>query len=234
MITTEQLSGGSVTRITGPGYYATVAPGVDGILGLTNLEYLAGSKFFLTNPSETLFISNEATLAQTGRDASDATRELELFIVWLYAIGVNLTDTTTTFNLDAQLFNAGKLGISPLQSNPYRSINVFDFMVLTGAIEYPIAQLNLGERRPIVKEATQRNDKTVMFNVIRKLGIWGYCVDIFAEYGMTLEELAECLAEYLPDFAERKTYILSYVLPILRTKSFRILSDSELSTLYGE
>lgn len=234
MITKTLISGGTVWQITGPGFYATTQKDANNVRFLTRLSYVPNAQFPY-DANEEVWISDVATILGTiGIDyTSTPERECELFIRMLYGIGVNLDNLSTTFALETDMQSEGVLAPVPqMGTNFYSSMSVFDFMAMTKAVAYPYNRLVVGEPRPLVSDV-ENLDNGLMFNVIRKLGIWGYAVNIYSEYGITLQELADFLPEWLPTQGQRGAYVYGYVYNHLRTKGFPILTQTEIDTLIG-
>lgn len=236
MITKQivDVGGVDVWQITGPGFYATTQINANGVRYLTRCAYVQNAAFPET-PGESVWISDVATIAGTiGIDyTSTPERECELFIRMLYGIGVSLDNLATTFTLDADMQGGGVLQPVPqMGMNFYNSLAVFDFMAMTGAVKYPYNRLSPGAIRPVVSDV-EIGDKALMFDVLRKLGIYGFAVNIFSEYGITLAELAAFLPEWLPTQGERATYVYGYAYNYLRTKGFPPLTQAEIDTLIG-
>ena len=212
---TKTTSGG-VHTITGPGFYARTAAGADGLPDVVDLRYISGSAFVPEVAGETLWISDVSTLSMFTGIAVDATtdaqRELELFIRVLYVAGCDLNVTHV------------------LSNNLYNRIEVFDFMAMTGAIQYPFNRLLPGVPRPLVKDADV-GDLEVMKGAIRKLGIFPYAVHIAGEYGISIQEMTNILVEYMPTVGERQVFFSSYIVPILRQKGFRLLTSADYAII---
>jgi len=234
MISKAQIAGGAVWEITGPGFYATTKRDANNVRFLTRLAYIQSVQF-ANDPDEEVWISDAATIQfVTGIDyTATPERECELFIRLLYGIGVNLDNLNSTFDLQGNMDSLGVLAPVPqLGTNFYASISVFDFMSMTRAIAYPYNRLLPGVPRPVISDV-QTLDNALMFNVIRKLGIWGYAVNIYSEFGITIEELAALLLEWIPGQAQREEYVYGYVFNHLRVKGFGILKEEEIITLIG-
>jgi hypothetical protein len=224
---------GGVHTITGPGFYARTAAGADGLPDVVDLRYISGSAFVPEVAGETLWISDVSTLSMFTGIAVDATtdaqRELELFIRVLYVLGCDLNGGGGDFNLHTEMLAGGRV-THMLSNNLYNRIEVFDFMAMTGAIEYPFNRLLPGQPRPLVQDATV-GDIEVMKGAIRKLGIFPYAVHIAGEYGIDFEEMTEILVEYMPTVGERQVFFSSYIVPILRQKGFRLLTAADYAII---
>ena len=234
MITKQLIQGNTIWEITGPGFYATVKNDADGLPYLTRCNYVNSAQFPV-DQAELVLISDVTTLlTYTGYDiTATPERECEMFIRMLYVIGIQLDDLGTVFDLQTPLEVAGMLAKTPAEgTNFYNSIEVFDFMAMTGAIEYPFNRLIPGEVRPVVSSVPQL-DRTLMLNVIRKLGIWGYALNILSEYGMSITEFAMILAEWKQTQQDRADYVNSYAVGFLRTKGYKLLSSSEKTEMIG-
>lgn len=238
MITKQLINGGTVWQIIGPGFYATYkANQSTGQPYLTRLGYVQNVQF-PASQTEGVIISDVATLLQmTGIDISSTPeRELEIFIRSLYVLGMEFDTTPDVFTLHEEMDGLGKLSVLPLPGtvNFYSSIAVFDFMAMTGAILYPFNRLVSGniQSRPTVQNAPA-GDKAVLWQVIEKVGIQGFLVNLLSEYGITEEEFTERLLIWKPDQQDRASFVYSYAIPHLRTKGWRILSSSEIVALIG-
>lgn len=241
MITATVILGGTVWEISGgPGFYATLTQNQStGQLYLTRCQYVQAAQF-PASPTEMVIVSDQQTmLTYSGIDVVDEPkRELEAFIRSLYVLGTEFDTNPNTFELHEEMELLGKIQKYPNDQtgliNFYQSIAVFDFMAMTGAILYPFNRLVTGDltTRPTIQDAPQ-GDKGVMWGVLRTLGIWGFLVNLLADYGISESEFTEKLIEWLPDQSDRQSWVYSYVLQHLRTKGWRILSSSEVVNLIG-
>lgn len=232
-ITKELLAGYGVWLVDGEGFYASYkADAITGVPYLTRLKYIDGTTQFPADPQEAVIISDVATIqAYTGIDiTSTPERECELFIRSLYVIGISLDSVGSVFDLHDEMEVNGKLSQYPPGINFYNSIAVFDFMAMTGAILYPFNRLAPGAIRPLVSQA-EKGDNTIMLNVIRKLGIWGYIANILSEYGMSIAEFSDILAEWKPLQQDRQAYVYGYLNGFLRTRGYKLLSESEIAQM---
>ncbi len=152
---------------------------------------------------------------------------LESFLLTVYGAGVNLGGDSV-FNLDADMKAAGGTVISTMYrhldeidpvtgiptGNPARAL---DFLVLTQAKKREYTQpdgekinlMNLGatDPRPLIADVEDTGDRSLLFRVVRQLGIYECLKYLYSVGGITFVELCDHLKEAMPDRTQRAAYL---------------------------
>lgn len=161
--------------------------------------------------------------------------KLESFLLHLYGAGVFIADTEIFYDLDSDIMSAG-IG------SMYETVNVLDFMVLTGAkrqhYKLPdgtikdLTTLGPGDDdiRTFLTDV-ENEDWQLMNDIIKHIGLKGLVPYLYASRGIDFATFAELILFFYPDTPTRKAYFATTLDPFLKSKRVPIFTQSQLQTL---
>lgn len=218
---------------TGPGaYIALYSPDASGRLKLDTLTFNSGFGATAASPQQQIAVSDpvriNAILTAIGRPvwdpATESERELEYFLLMLYASGVSLTSASgQQFNLHADMASAGVL-------SHYSRIRVDDFARLTGVIVLDGQFLAPGSNRLDLTKV-QKNGVEGLNETIRHLGIWGLIDYLYVGLVLNESQYGALLREWKPSLSAREQHIYQVLTPFSRQRNFKLLSIEDVAEI---
>lgn len=169
-----------------------------------------------------LLASNAMPSPLSDAVTADPKRELEMFLKYIYAAGVQLS-SDQQFTLDADMQAAGI-------SSHYSRINLVDWFSLTKAKVLDLTKYPDGQPRPSLTELPD-GDRSNMFDIIRSLGMVGLLPHLLVPGGITFAEFNREMRHFLPDRDARLAFMTERGIPALTSRQAPLLSKQELDLI---
>lgn len=215
-----------------PDYFAVVDPAL-GVKPVIDIRF-QGGKYQVLNK---IIIEPAYSHPVIGRiDEQNPVRtDLEVFLLTLYFGDFFLGYDKYQNDFDSYITASGLSG-------EYDSINIIDFMVLTGAKERnyrkpdntveDIMKLGPADPRPSLSEVEDTKEgNQLMIEIIKYRGLKGFIPHLYASKAISFEDLVEIVEHFYPDIAERNKYYASELGPKLKQKQAPLFNSSQLQKL---
>lgn len=161
--------------------------------------------------------------------------DLEVFLLTIYFANLYLGSDKIINDLHADLVAAGITA-------QYDTLNVIDFMVLTGAKEREyrkpdntvgdIMTLGSADPRPTLLEVDDTPDgNELMIEIIKYRGFRGFIPNLYAKKGISFEDLVDLVKHFFPDLTDRANYYANELGPQLKLKQVPIFTTTQLKAL---
>lgn len=195
-------------------FYAVIDP-TPGVGKLHRLGFTSGpvaSRFPIIEPAYAMFpLQPMKPDGNGGETPTTKTRsQLEVFLMTLYGAQLNifqsLSSVEESLNLDAQILEAG-------QEAQYESIQIVDFLALTGAVSrfwkvtgngtVNVLELGPDDERPEITELERGDGGLQLEQVVKYVGLFSLVKRLFAAGAISFDKLNELYHWFWPNRTER-------------------------------
>ena len=164
-----------------------------------------------------------------------ARSDLEVLLLTIYFKDLFLGSDKVLNDFNSDMESASMLG-------EYDSINIIDFMVLTGAKErtyrapnnsmIDIMTLGPDDERPKLSEVNDTEEgNTLMIDIIKYRGLKGFIPHLFAAKAISFDNLVSLVEYFYPDIPARKDYYSLSLGPMLKQKQAPLFNSNQLKKL---
>lgn len=232
-VTKTNIPEGELVIRSGPADYFAVVDTSIGITPVVDIRY-SSAKYRVINKE---IIEPAYTHPLIGRidQANPVRSDLEVFLLTLYFGNFYLGYDKIQNIFDTYIKDNNLTG-------DYDSINVIDFMVLTGAKErnyrkpdntvQDIMQLGPADARPTLSEVEDTDEgNRLMIDIVKYRDLRGFIPHLFAAKAISFDDLVEVVEHFYPDLVDRNNYYATDLGPNLKLKQAPLFNSSQLQKL---